>query len=438
VKLELATFSVRDVAMGAETKFADGVLTISAPELRALLLEEKLFRDVEIGVVRPGDSVRIIHLHDAVEPRFRVSAPGTDFPGLLSPPNSVGFGRTNRLAGISILEVAEPVPGEPTYWRQAIVDMSGEGAAYSPFSQLLNVVLTFYPNLDEFPPAPESLDNVWVGTPQTTEYHKAVRVAGLKAAVYLAKTTSGLKPDNIRELSLTGRNLQPNLPGVVYLFQAWSPYVYGELIPGAGGGGGPLPTVIHPNEVLDGAIVDAGNRTAFNRAVTYLVQNHAVIDELYEHHGKDLNFKGVILYTYGNSTETKERISAYAANLAVTLGADGAILNYIGAGHSIVDVMTTCAKLERRGVKTTLLLMEMAANPGESGFIHYVSEADAIVSTGNYEQRVSLDAPKRVLGGSSHLLESGEDSSGPLEVPLRYILASTGQFGASNLRGRSY
>jgi glycine reductase len=217
------------------------------------------------------------------------------------------------------------------------------------------------------------------------------------------------------------------------------PFVYGEVVPGGGeiGDVGHLPTIIHPTEVFDGALVNSWSINACMRDTTYLLQNHAVIENLYARHGRDLNFGGVVLYTNGDSVETKERISSYAANVARQLRADGVILNYLGGGHSMVDVMLVCQKLEQHGIRTTLLLMEMADQPEDPGFVHFVREADAIVSTGNYEQTIELPRVDRVLGGSK-LLPTGEDARGPLELTLRRVLAATNQYGGSSLRGRTY
>lgn len=436
--LELGTFEIKDAVLGSRTELNAGVLSINAGELRAKLLEEGDFEDVEVEIIRPNEEVRLIHVIDAVEPRLRVSEPGSDFPGMLGPPRRVGRGRTHRLNGVVVTEVAPPVPGEPTYRREAIVDMAGEGAKYSPLSGLINVVLSFRPKQEKSATAGESLENVFEGTSEAGEYNHAIRIAGLKAAVYLAEVTRGQQPDRVDVYDLDHAD-HGKLPKVIYFYQMKSPYVYGEVAPSGGaiGRGAHLPTLIHPNEILDGAIVNYSCMTACMREVTYLLQNHALIHELYAHHGKDLDFMGVVLYTNGDSVWTKERISSYAANLAVTLGADGAILMCHGGGHPFVDVMMTCQKLEQDGVKTTLLLMEMAANPEDSGFVHYVREADAIVSTGNYEQMIDLAPMAKVCGGSE-ILETGDKASGPLNVPLRSILGSTHQFGGSYLQGRTY
>lgn len=437
--LELATFQVDDVVIGSETRFVDGVLSINPEELRTLLLRDGYFADIDIEIVRPGEDSRIIHIVDVVEPRVRVSAPGSDFPGLLGPPQTMGSGRTHRLNGVGVVEVSEPVPGEATHWSEAIIDMTGEGIRYSPFSILTNIVLTFRPRPELFSTSETyaTAKNVFAGTPQAIEYNLAVRRAGLKAAVYLAETTKNLDPDRVDVYDLKPC-LESKLPKVVYLFQVL-PYVYGEMAPGALGSVGPghLPTIIHPNEIFDGALVNSFSSPACMRDATYLLQNHAVIQDLYERHGRDLDFRGVIIYMYGDSVKAKERTVSYAARLASILEADGAILTHLGGGHPSVDVMLLCQKLEQQGVKTVMLLVEMAANPTDSGFVHYVNEADAIISTGNYEQRITVPSCHKVLGGT-HILESGEDATGPLTLTVCHFLASTNQFGYSHLRGRQY
>lgn len=435
---ELASFEVRDVRLGSTTVLRDGVLTIDADELRTRLLEDnEWFSDITVDIVHPGESARIVHVVDVVEPRVRVSEAGTDFPGMVGPPGTVGRGRTHRLHGVAVTEAAEPVPGEPIYWRESIVEMGGEGARYCPFSKLHNVVLTFTAKPERFA-GQGSMENVITGAPEAVEYGKAVRVAGLKAAVYLAQTTVGQEPDHVSTYSLD-RNGHNGLPRVAYLFQLTMPFIYGEIPPGGGIHAGPssLPTMITPSEVLDGSMVNSFTAIASNGDTTYLLQNHPVIEELYRRHGTDLDFVGVVLYSFGDSVRTKERISSYAANLATFLRADGVVMNYIGGGHPIVDVMLTCQKLEQRGIKTTLLLPEMAVNPEDSGHVHYVREANAIVSTGNYEQIVDLPPVSKTLGGTA-ILQDDRPAAGALKVPLRYILGSTHVMGGTPLRGRGY
>jgi sarcosine reductase len=430
--------------LAERTELANGTLSLNAEELRALLLADDDFEDVEVDVVRPGEDVRILHVVDVVEPRTRASAPGTDFPGMLGTPRTVGDGCTNRLNGLAVTEVGEPVPGEPTYWREAIIDMAGEGSKYSPFSQLLHVVLTFRAPVARFSSqSAKPAKNIIGGTAEALSYTRAIKRAGLKAAVYIANATAGLKPDSVDFYSLhPPRN--GDLPKIAYLFQASSPYVYGEIASwemassaSVSGGSAQLPTIIHPNEVLDGALVNGWAASACIREPTYVHQNHPIIHDLYRRDGIELDFRGVVLYGYANSVEGKERLSSYASNLAAFLAADGAILSYLGSGHPIVEVMMICEKLESAGMKTVVLLPEMAANPRDSGHVYFVRQADAIVSTGNYEQIIDLPKVSRVLGGT-HILETGENAFGPLRLTVRHFVSSTDHLGSATLRGWEY
>ena len=429
-RLEVETFNVTSVEIGSKTELVDGRLTINVEEMKSKLLGSDLFEDIEIEIVRPGDNTRLIHVIDVVEPRTRVSDPDTDFPGLLSVATGVGSGITNRLSGVAVVTVGDAVPGEPTYWREAVIDMAGEVAALCPFSSLINVVVTFQPRLSRFPDSSLG-DNVLEGSKLAVAYNREMRLAGLRAAVYLASAAAAQEPDSVATYELSATD--PNLPGVVFLFQMQAPYVYGEM-PSLDGPGH-LPTVIHPNEILDGALVNSFTVIACMRECTFDLQNHPVVDELYRRHGSDLRLKGVVLYSAGDSVNTKQRMSTYAANVASLLGAEGAVLNYLGGGHAMVDFMLVCQKLEQRGVKTVLVSPEMAVNPEDSGFVHFVREADAIVSTGNYEQLIELPEVDRVIGGTN-LFGSDAAASAAQRIPLRLILGSTNQFGSTTLRGR--
>lgn len=433
--LELGSFPVSDVVFGETTSWRDGVLTIDASELRARLLPNPYFLDVSVDLVKPGDSARVHNIADIVEPRIRVSAPGTDFPGLLAPPVPVGVGRTHRLAGVAVCELSEPVPGEPVYWRQALFDASGPAAAYSPFGALNNVALTFKANPNRFTSETgEEAHDVFSGTAEAAAYTDAVRKAGLSTAVYLAATVAQQEPEDLARYDTSPVNHQSGLPRVLYYYQG-APYVYGAMMrTWSGAQQGSLPNLIHPNEILDGAVVNAWLWAANLRDVTYLIQNHPVIEELYAQHGRGLEFAGVVIYDCADETSGKDRVSTWGARMASLLEADAAILTHLGAGHLIVDVMMTLAKLEKQGVKTVLLIPEMAADPKESGLVDFVPEAQAIVSTGNYEAPINLPAVSRVLGGDV-LLETGEDAAGPLAVTLRSVLGSTDPLGFAALRG---
>ena len=216
LSLEIASFDVDDVVVGSPTSFVDGTLTIDVEELKAEALHGEYLGDLSIEIVKPGDDVRVLNAIDAVEPRVKIDPDGQDFPGLLSRPRTAGAGRTHALKGVSVTTTALPVPGEPVYWREALFDMAGPAAAYSPFSELINVVVSVQPAaaLADDPTPP---DNLFAGTPEAFEYNREIRLAGLRAARYLAAATSEADPTRTDTYEMT--EVSSKLPRVVYLYQ---------------------------------------------------------------------------------------------------------------------------------------------------------------------------------------------------------------------------
>ena len=146
MKLEIGNFRVDEFSLGeGVTKVESGVFHVNEGEVKQLVLSDDHFSDVRLHVAYPGDPIRIVHALDVVEPRHKVSGPGTVFPGQLGPPVTVGAGSTHRLSGMALVTVGEPVAGETTYWREAIIDMSGPGADYSCYSQTANLVMELIP-----------------------------------------------------------------------------------------------------------------------------------------------------------------------------------------------------------------------------------------------------------------------------------------------------
>ena len=82
-----------------------------------------------------------------------------------------------------------------------------------------------------------------------------------------------------------------------------------------------VPTILHPNEVLDGAVLRDYRAMGIE---TYVIQNHPIIKELYRRHGKDICFVGVIITLGYNNEPEYGRAATMVANLAKrVLGADG-------------------------------------------------------------------------------------------------------------------
>ena len=120
--------------------------------------------------------MRITPVKDAIQPRYKIEGCGQVFPGMVSDVESVGEGKTLVLEGAAVVTC-----GRIVGFQEGIVDMSGKGSEYTPFSKTCNVVLVFEPQ--------EGIE--------VYAYEKACRLAGLKAAMYLAKCVyeSGGTPD---------------------------------------------------------------------------------------------------------------------------------------------------------------------------------------------------------------------------------------------------
>ncbi|MGH2593918.1 MAG: glycine/sarcosine/betaine reductase component B subunit, partial [Anaerolineae bacterium] len=345
------------------------------------------------------------------------------FPGFLGGPETVGRGKTLRLARMSVLASSrypQPVSGLLAA-REAIVDRSGPTRIYSPFSYLINLVLTLAPQ--------PGLDNA--------DYDDAVRRAGLKVADRLARAATDRAPDETTVFDFSTRD--PNLPNVAYFYQLQGQgnmadtYLYGRTIENL------VPTLIHPGEVMDGAIVSGVFVYACFKNPTYLHLNNPIIWELQARHGKDLNFVGVILNRGHNYTQMeKERSSYVAAKLARMLEADGVLLTAEGGGNSAIDMMLACKYMEQAGIKTTVLSYESPGADGRDFPLFYsVPEADAIVSVGSDDETVAMPRMARVVGDDL-LLDNETPSSGPFDMRMYYQYCATNQLGANVLAGREF
>ncbi len=425
MRLDIASYPVTEVDFGPKTELRNGTLVIDKVELRGQVLQDPVFEGVDIGLVRPGQSVRIVHVLDVVQPRWKTEGPGTVFPGLIGPPTTVGQGVTNSLAGVAVVTAGDAVPGEPTYWREGIVDMSGPGAPLSPFSRLLNVTLDLKPNLDLFPAQGSGVESMW-GTPKVLEYHRSVNAAGCRVAAYLARVaTAGMAPSSVETFGLGPSD--PSLRKVACIYQSSRPQLYGELLQQIHTG-----TMIHPNESFDGALMVGVGVATTAQPTLYLHQNNEVLMELCRRHGKELTFVGYVLFGGNTSTPVaKERVSGAVSNFVRLLGAEAVLVLGDSDSNLSLDCMLTLQKCERMGIKTTLLFKEVGRGNEDPGFVSFVPEADAIVNVGSREQQVTLPPVETVIGGE-RLLHEDVDAAGEINTNLRYIV------GANNLLGMNH
>ena len=303
MKLDLGYIFIKDVQFGKETKVENGVLYVNKEELISLIKEDEHIEDVKVELARPGESIRITPVKDVIEPRVKVEGAGGIFPGVISKVETVGSGRTNVLKGCAIVTT-----GKIVGFQEGIIDMTGVGAEYTPFSKLNNIVLAFQPK--------EGL--------KQHEYEHALRIAGLKAATYVGKSASQLVPDKVESFEtlplLEGIKAYPDLPKVVYVLMLQSQgllhdtYVYGVDAKRM------VPTIVYPTELMDGAIISGNCVSACDKNTTYHHLNNPVIEDLFKKHGKELNFVGVIITNENVYLADKERSSNWTAKLAEYLG----------------------------------------------------------------------------------------------------------------------
>lgn len=422
VSLQVDTLVISDVRLGPATRIDKGVLTVSESEVSALVLADPRIVGVRVELARPGEDVRIVHCLDAVEPRAKVGG-GVVFPGFLGGMATVGTGRTVRLSGVAVIASSRfPQPFSGLLQaREAVVDMSGPASDHSPFSKVIDIVLVLTPN-----PAIENDD-----------YDDAARTAGVKVAEFLGRAAIGIPPDETTTFDFSARD--PNLPNVVYFYQLQGQgrmadtFLYGRDIHNL------VPTLIHPGEVMDGAIVSGVFVYSCYKNPTYLHQNNPIIWELQARHGRDLNFVGVVINRGHNYTQDdKERSSHWAAKLAAMLEADGAVLTAEGGGNSAIDMMLACQYLEQAGIKTVVVSSEAAGADGYDFPLFYtVPEAVAIVSVGSEDEIVAMPNVGRVIGDTV-LLDGTTPAAGPFDLKMYFHYCGTNQLGANVLMGRVF
>lgn len=388
MKLEFVTFPVKDVRFGGQTRYADGVLEMDREELLALVLEDRRVSSAVMDVAFPGDETRIVNVRDVVEPRVKVAGPGCVFPGILGPVERVGEGRTHRLSGVTVTVSAEYKPtilSGTASQNSSILDMWGPAAKATPFGSTINIV-----------PIIRLIDDV-----TELEAHAAIQLVEFKLARRLAETVVDGRSENVESFELS--DVDPALPRVVYIssfltnWQAPHSLVayYGLPIRES------LPTLIHPNEFLDGAVTCDARIGSSGNTYTWGWMNPPVVLSLLAEHGKRLNFLGVILQRTRFEAEHGKQVTATcSAQMASLLKADGAIITRtVPSGANFVDVMLTVQACEQSHVKTVLLTPEWGGKDGaDLPLVFYVPEATAMVSTGSTDREFELRAPVKVIG----------------------------------------
>jgi len=438
--LELGYFHIKDIVIGSESKIENGVLYVDEAAVKALVLEDENIKDVHFDVARPGESVRITPVKDVIEPRVKVEGPGGIFPGMISKVEAVGSGKTYCLKDMAVVTA-----GKVVGFQEGLIDMSGPGADYTPFSKTINFCVVCEPA--DFLLATDPTATLPIENAKKPEYEKAVRMAGLKVAAYLGELARNLTPDETETFSTPnlkeGMELYPDLPRVVYVAMLQTQgllhdtYVYGVDAKRT------LSTMLWPTEIMDGCIVSGNCVSACDKNPTYIHENNPVVHELFKQHGKTLNFVGVIITNENVYLADKQRSSDWAAKLCELLGVDAAIVTQEGFGNPDTDLIMNTVKIEKKGVKTTIVTDEYAGQDGKSQSLADADQlADAVVTGGNANQVIVLPKMDKLIGmldyvdviAGSHAGSLREDGS--IEAEIQIITSATNEMGFGKLSAR--
>lgn len=426
MKLEMGYIKIKDVVLGNESKIQNGVLTVDTKAIEDLILEDEHLKSVSLDVAKPGESVRITPVKDVIQPRVKVEGRGGIFPGVISKVDTVGSGKTYALEGMSVMTA-----GKIVGFQEGIIDMTGPGADYTPFSKLINLVLVIEPVEDI----------------KQHDYERAVRFAGFKTACYIGELARELTPDETKVFEtptlMEGAKMYPDLPRVAYVQMLQSQgllhdtYVYGVDAKQI------VPTMLYPTEIMDGAIVSGNCVSACDKNPTYVHMNNPVVHDLFEEHGKTINFVGHIITNENVYLADKQRSSDWTAKLCRFLDLDGIVLSQEGFGNPDTDLIMNAKKIETEGVKTVIITDEYAGRDGKSQSLADADPlADAVVTGGNANQLITLpkldkvigtlDYVTKIAGGSDHTVQA----DGSLEVEIQAITGATNETGFNLLSAR--
>lgn len=426
MRLEMGNIYIKDIQFADTSKIEDGILYVDKGAVKAVALEDEHIKTVTFDIAKPGESVRITPVKDVIEPRVKVEGKGGVFPGIISKVDTVGSGKTYALKGMAVVTA-----GRIVGFQEGIIDMTGPGADYTPFSKTLNLVMVCEP----------------VEGIKQHEYEKAVRFAGFRVAAYIGELARELTPDEIKVYETCGIKegitQYPDLPRVAYVQMLQSQgllhdtYVYGVDAKKT------LPTILSPTETMDGAIVSGNCVSACDKNPTYVHENNPVVHDLFEEHGKTLNFVCQIITNENVYLADKERSSDWTAKLCKMLDLDGVIVSQEGFGNPDTDLIMNCKKIEAEGIKTVIITDEYAGRDGKSQSLADADvAADAVVTGGNANEVVILPKLDKVIGTLDYVTKiagASEDTlreDGSLEVELQVITGATNETGFNKLSAR--
>ena len=391
MKLQIESIDIKEVQIASKTEVRDNLLYLNPLEIETLVLKDPRIASVEIKVAHPGDPVRIVNIVDIIQPRCKIDRENEDFPGWLGRLAIAGRGKTRSLRGVSVM-LSNSMSKRP---YSSLVDMFGKAAGTTPYGSLKNISLHPQPSagVDE------------------RDFESAVKLAGLKTAVFLARAAQGHPIDEteVYELDIPNLNSElktgpgAKLPRIAYYHMLHTPQHDYQGIGDPIFYGAPvtdlLPTIIHPNEILDGGIINTHTMRGMD---TYTLQNNTFIKELYRRHRKEIIFCGVVAGVASVEPVQRQRTAMMVGHLiADMLGADGAIMNKIHGGMPHVDLGLAAEACENLGVKTTVLINAYQTIGALNDAMLFSAESlDAIVNCGSCTEKIYLPQATEIFGGT--------------------------------------
>lgn len=430
MRLELGKIFIKDIQFGEKSKIEDGVLYVNKDELieASGANEDEHIQSIDFDIARPGESVRITPVKDVIEPRVKVEGKGEIFPGILNKVDTVGEGKTYALKGMAVVTT-----GKIVGFQEGIIDMTGIGAKYTPFSNTNNLVVIAEP-----------IDGL-----KQHLHEKSMRMIGFRIADFIGRLATELTPDEteVYETKPFLEQLEEykDLPKVAYVYMLQTQgllhdtYVYGVDAKQI------VPTILYPTEVFDGCIVSGNCVSSCDKNPTYVHENNGVIEELYKQHGKTINFLGVIITNENVYLMDKQRSSNWTSKLCRYLCLDAVIVSQEGFGNPDTDLIMNCKKIEEQGVKTVIITDEYAGRDGASQSLADADEkADAVVTGGNANQVVVLPKLDRVIGHIEfvEVIAGGAKGAlredGTIEVEIQAITGATNETGFNYLSAKGF
>lgn len=388
MELKLGNFHVKDVVFGDKTAYKDGVLTINKEEAIDLLKQDERILKCDIVIAKPGESVRLMPVKAIVEARCKVTD-GSFFPGYHGALKAAGEGVTHCLKDMSVMVV-----GKYGNFEDGVLDMSGEGAKHSMFSEMINVAVVM-----------ESTDEIEErnGTDaHPNEY--SCRKASMVLAEYLGETVRDAEPDEYEEYKfdsiLNPTEELKELPKVAFVFCAESngaaplhQMVYGWPV------GNTLPFLVSPTLILDAGITCNQMHVPGMACYDYNEMNHPIVRRLCKEHGKTINFVGVIISNDNADLTCKQRTIMMTVQLCKMLGIDGAVVNMPGYGNTYIDYLQTIIDLQKEGIVATGVALECSGRDGKGQpFTIMDPAADKLVTSGNISEVVVFPPMDKVYG----------------------------------------